>query len=468
MLLRRLYEDMLSQASYLIACDETRQAIVVDPNRDIQKYVALAKSEKLKITHVTETHIHADYVSGARDLATATGAHLLLSGDGGADWQYAFAAESGAKLLHDGDSFRVGTVKIDVMHTPGHTPEHIAFIVTDTAGSNIPMGMLSGDFIFVGDVGRPDLLEKAAGIGNTMDAMARQLYTSLQKTKALPDHLQIWPGHGAGSACGKALGDIPSSTLGYERLVNWAFRAKSEQAFVDEVLAGQPEPPKYFARMKQVNRDGPPARPDPATIARMSAEQVVEALRTGTVVIDVRSTADFAAGHIPGTLNFPTGNSFPSWLGSLLDARQRIVFLLGRDESRLARALHGAALIGMDKIAGWGGPDVMEHWIKAGHGIVTTTVLDASVAEQSGRTILDVRARSEWDHEHIPTARHAFLGDILKQVEGLPKDEPLVLHCGSGSRSAVAASVLQAAGFKDVANMKGGIDAWKEAGLPVK
>src|SRR3954468_3214063 len=213
MLLRRLYEDMLSQASYIIACDETRHAIVVDPNRDTDKYIALAKAEKLKITHVTETHIHADYVSGARALAEATGAELLLSGEGGKDWQYAYAAASHATILRDGDVIDVGTVKIEVMHTPGHTPEHLSFLITDTASTRTAMGMLSGDFIFVGDVGRPDLLERAAGIVKTMDPMPLQLYRSDKKAKELPTHLQIWPGHGAGSACGKALGDIPSSTL---------------------------------------------------------------------------------------------------------------------------------------------------------------------------------------------------------------------------------------------------------------
>src|SRR3954470_14960401 len=200
MLLRRLYEDMLSQASYIIACDETRRAIVVDPNRDVDKYLSVAKADKLKITHVTETHIHADFVSGARTLAEETGAKLMLSAEGGDDWQYKYAVDANAQLLRDGDVIDVGTVRVKVVHTPGHTPEHIAFLITDTAAAETPMGMLSGDFIFVGDVGRPDLLERAANIGNTMEGLARQLYKSLQQSRSLPDHLQIWPGHGAGSA----------------------------------------------------------------------------------------------------------------------------------------------------------------------------------------------------------------------------------------------------------------------------
>ena len=467
MLLRRVYEDMLSQASYIIACDETRHAIVVDPNRDIEKYLAAAKADKLKITHVTETHIHADYVSGARALAEATGAQLLLSGEGGPDWLYRFADEAKARVVRNGEAIDVGTVKVEVLHTPGHTPEHISFLITDTANTKTAMGMMSGDFIFVGDVGRPDLLEKAAGIGKTMDGMARQLYKSIQKAKELPAYLQIWPGHGAGSACGKALGDIPSSTLGYERLVNWAFTSPNEDAFVKEVLAGQPEPPKYFARMKQVNRDGPKPRPDASRIPRMSPADVIKAMDEGALVVDVRATAEFAAGHIPGTLNIPTGTSFPNWLGSLVEPDRRIIFLIGKDEARFERAVHGAALVGMDNVVGWSGPETIEHWTAAGRQLVKTEQLNPRQSQESGRLIVDVRGQSEREEDSIPGSRHAFLGDILKQMSDVPKDQPLVLQCGSGSRSAIGASVLQAAGWKDVANMKGGIDGWREAGLPV-
>jgi hydroxyacylglutathione hydrolase len=328
--------------------------------------------------------------------------------------------------------------------------------------------MLSGDFIFVGDVGRPDLLERAAGIGDTMEAMARQLYQSLKKTASLPDHLQIWPGHGAGSACGKALGDIPSSALGYERLVNWAFRAASEDAFVAEALAGQPEPPKYFARMKTVNRDGPAPRPDPTAVHRMQADDFIAAMEAGAVVVDVRATADFARAHMAGTLNIPTGTSFPNWLGSLVDPKRPIIFVIGADEGRMARALHGAALIGMDDIAGWAGPDVMERWKSLGRPMSMTQQLSPAEARASGRMIVDVRGEAEVEEMSIEGARHAFLGDIVARMADVPRDQPLVLHCGSGSRSATGASVLQAAGFTDVANLSGGIGAWRESGLPVR
>jgi hydroxyacylglutathione hydrolase len=468
MLLRRLYEDMLSQASYIIACDETREAIVVDPNRDVDKYIAVAKADKLKVTHVTETHIHADFVSGARALAEATGAKLMLSGEGGDDWQYKYAADADARLLHDGDVIEVGSVRVDVLHTPGHTPEHLSFLITDTQVARTPMGLLSGDFIFVGDVGRPDLLERAANVGNTMDALARQLYASLQRARSLPDHLQIWPGHGAGSVCGKALGDVPSSTLGYERLVSWAFQVADEDAFVREVLAGQPEPPKYFARMKTLNRDGPRPRVEPSRIARMSPTELTNAVDEGAIVVDVRSTSDYAVAHMADTLNIPTGTSFPNWLASLVHPDKRIIFLVGRDDSRFWRALRGAALVGMDRVIGWGGPEIIQHWIAARRRLLTTTQLEPTEASESGRMIVDVRGRSEWDEVRIAGATHAFLGDLIAELGDVPKTTPLVMYCDAGSRSAIAASLLQAAGFTDVANMKGGIDAWREAGLAVE
>src|SRR6476620_12512130 len=220
MLLKRIYHDGLAQASYVIACDESRAALVVDPLRDVERYLSIAAEENLTITDVAETHIHADFVSGARDLARKAGARLHVSDMGGNDWKYG-AIDDGTDLLHDGSAFDVGCVRIDVMHTPGHTPEHVVFLVTDTATADAPIGAVTGDFIFVGDVGRPDLLEKAAGVAGTKEAAARDLFQSLQRFKSLPDYLQLWPGHGAGSACGKALGAMPSSTLGYEKLFKW-------------------------------------------------------------------------------------------------------------------------------------------------------------------------------------------------------------------------------------------------------
>ena len=257
MLLKRFYDDGLAQASYLIGCAATGEAIVIDANRDIAQYTDVATAEKLRITHISETHIHADYVSGSRELARATGAQLYLSAEGGKDWQYRFAEDDKAILVRNGDVIKVGNIRLEVWHTPGHTPEHLSFLVTDTAGATDPMGIVTGDFVFVGDVGRPDLLEKAAKVANTMEAGAKDLFRSLERFRTLPDYLQVWPGHGAGSACGKALGAVPTSTVGYERRFNWGVATTDETEFVTMVLAGQPEPPLYFAEMKRINRDGP-------------------------------------------------------------------------------------------------------------------------------------------------------------------------------------------------------------------
>ena len=466
MILKRLYDDGLAQAGYLLACDATHTAIVVDPDRDVERYIHAARHEHLRIAYVTETHIHADFVSGARELARLTDATLLLSAHGGDDWAYRYAEGDGARLVRHGDSIDVGRIRIDVRHTPGHTPEHIAFVVTDRAASDRPVGMLSGDFIFVGDVGRPDLLERAAKVRGTMDKLARQLFHSLRATADLPDYLQIWPGHGAGSACGKALGSMPSTTLGYERLVNWAFQVANEDTFVETVVFGQPEPPRYFARMKHVNRDGPD--PSPTGEPReLDLSAVRRAMDSGAPIVDVRSTADFAHGHIPRTINIPVGSSFITWAGSLLPYDRDIVLLADTPE-RITRARHGLSLIGLDCVAGFAGASVRAEWANTVEPLASVPQVNAAaVANRHDRRIIDVRRRAEWDEGHLPQAQHLYLGDLVELTRDLPRDTPLVVHCQGGTRSAIAASLLQAQGFTNVANMTGGYEAWLAAGLPV-
>ena len=318
MFFRRFYDDQLAQASYLLGCQATGQALVVDPNRHVEPYLRAAEAEGLRVTHVTETHIHADFVSGARELAERAVARLLLSDAGGADWRYRYAAAACAEPLRDGSSFRVGAIECTVRHTPGHTPEHLTFLVTDTAAATEPMGALTGDFLFVGDVGRPDLLERVAHVAGTMEAGARQLFRSLQRFATLPDYLQIWPGHGAGSACGKALGAVPQSTLGYERRFNWAFGIVNEDEFVRAVLAGQPDPPRYFAEMKRINRDGPRVLGRMPRPARLTVDDLALALADGAPVVDTRPAHDYVAGAVPGTINIPAGRAFTTWAGWLL------------------------------------------------------------------------------------------------------------------------------------------------------
>jgi len=468
MILERLFDDLLAQASYLIGCEETHTAIVIDPNRDVAQYVELAKAKKLTITHVTETHVHADFLSGARELARQTNAQLILSGSGGRDWQYAFAAEAGARLVRHNDTIDVGTVHITVRETPGHTPEHICFLVTDRTLSDRPVGMATGDFIFAGDVGRPDLLEKAANVHGASEMLAKALFQSLRATRNLPDYLQLWPGHGAGSACGKSLGAMPSTTLGFERVSNWAFQIEDEATFVAESIAGQPEPPTYFARMKQVNRDDPPAALDLAALPRIDVAGLEAGLSNGTAVLDVRSSADFAAGHIPLTISMPLGTSLAKWAGTLLSYDQDIV-LLADDAERIRRARHALMLIGMDRVVGQAGKPLRTAWSKA-HGPLEKVerIEMRDLSSSDGRKIVDVRGAAEFSDGHVPGSEHHYLGTLAESLQSAPRDEPIALYCKSGTRASIAASILQAQGFTDVVVAPGGIDAWEASGKPVE
>lgn len=471
MYFRRFYDEQLAQASYLIGCQANGTAIVIDPARWIAPYLEVAAAEGLRIVAVTETHIHADFMSGLRELAAATGARMYVSGCGTPDWQYGFRSDPGVTVLADRDTIRLGNVTIQAVHTPGHTPEHIVFLITDGATATDPVGVVTGDFVFVGDVGRPDLLEKAARIANTAEVGARQLYRSLAWFRGLPDHLQVWPGHGAGSACGKGLGAMPQSTVGYERRYNWAFGPETEDDFVRMVLAGQPEPPRYFARMKQVNRDGPPVLGTLAAVKPVGIEDLRAALGSGAPVIDARSVADFAAGHIPGTINIPLSKSFVTYAGSLLPYDRDLFVVLPKDgmvdAAGLARLLIS---IGFDRLGGVAGPEAVTGWAQAGGSLAT--MVRRSVAEvrekPSSGVILDVRNRSEWDAGHLPGAVLIPLPELVERIGELDPGAEILLHCQGGSRSGIAASVLESRGFGKVADMIGGFGAWAAAGGTVE
>jgi hydroxyacylglutathione hydrolase len=469
MLLERYYDDTLAQASYLIACEKTGDAIVIDPNRDVQTYIRAAASQRVRIRYVTETHIHADFLSGSRELARATGARLLLSDHGGDDWSYAYRAFDGAQLIRDGEKITVGKVRLDVVHTPGHTPEHICFLITDTAVGDRAMGLISGDFLFVGDVGRPDLLERAANVAGSMDRASRQLYASLQRLARLPDYLQVWPGHGAGSACGKALGAVPQTTMGYERLYNPALQLETEDDFVRWVLEDQPEPPRYFAEMKRQNRDGPPPWPE-RDIERLDARAIDAALAKGTWVVDVRGSADFAHGHIPGTINIPSSKSLATYAGTVL-SYDRPIAILAKTREHALTVLRQLAMIGFDQIVGVATLEVLQQLKSDGRPMASVRLIEprtlADKLETNGTRVIDVRGRSEWNHGHLPKATHMHLGEIEERTKTMKRDEPIVVHCQSGTRSSIAASLLMARGFTNVANLAGGFDAWRKAGLPV-
>ena len=470
MLLKRFYDQPLAQASYLIGCSATGEAIVVDANRDVQQYVDAAAAESLRVTQVTETHIHADYVSGSRELAHRAGATLLLSSEGGEEWQYLFAPEDGATLLRGGDAFMVGNVRVDVVHTPGHTPEHLTFLITDTAGASEPMGALTGDFIFAGDVGRPDLLERAARLEGTMQGAARALFKSIKAFSALPDYLQIWPGHGAGSACGKSLGAVPQTTLGYERRFNWAFAIDDEQEFVRQVLAGQPEPPTYFAQMKRINREGPALLGERGELVELSADDARTAVDRGDFVIDVRPAASFAKGHLPGTVNIPLNKAFTTWAGWLLPYDRDLVLIADERESA-EQARRNLALIGLDRVRGLSVAPIEGEVAEDGRRATIAQIEIPELRDQiesDAVAVLDVRTPAEYRAGHLPGAYNIPLGELPARLAEVPTDKPLVVHCQAGGRAAIAASVLQARGVGDVRNLRGGFAEWERGGLPLE
>jgi len=463
MLVRRFYDDRLAQASYMIGCQKTGEAIVIDPARDISLYLAAAKEEGVRITKVSETHIHADFLSGIRELAAATGATPLLSAEGGKDWQYGFAASDHATLLHDGDTITLGNVRIDVMHTPGHTPEHIVFVVIDGARSNDPVGMLSGDFIFVGDVGRPDLLETAAGVAGAKEVSARALYQSLQRLGDLPDYLQIWPGHGAGSACGKALGSVPSSTLGYERRTNWAFGIPDEATFVATVLEGQPATPPYFGVMKRLNRDGANVLDIQKPVAMLPPTDIAAALNEG-IVLDVRPLATFAASHVAGSLNIPLIKAFTKWAGWLLPY-DKDLYLIAPDSASAETARRALQSIGFDRVAGAFGTDSVSAAQSSGTARTSRRMAigQAPALQQGGTVIVDVREADEFGAEHFNGAINVPLGKLPVGMDTMARDTPLALHCEGGTRSAIGLAVLERMGFTNVTDLTGGWTEWKKA-----
>lgn len=464
MYFQHVYDKSLAQASYFIGCQKAGVAMVIDPKRDVDTYLEIAQQNNMKITHVAETHIHADFLSGARELAALTGAQLYLSDEGGPEWQYEFPHVG----LKDGDVINVGNLKFEVLHTPGHTPESISFLLTDKPASPEPVMLFTGDFVFVGDIGRPDLLEKAAGLKGTMDAGAKQMYTSIRKFSELPDHLQVWPGHGAGSACGKALGAVPSSTVGYEKIRNWALQYETdEKGFVQYLLADQPEPPKYFAMMKKLNKVDRPLLTEVPKLNKLSTEDVKKALEKGVKVIDTRSKTDYAKGFIPGTINIQGNNAFATWMGWFVSYEEP--FILIAEESKLDDLTRKLMRIGLDNIYGY--IDNVTDYEKAGGTLSKSETISAEQLESILKTnhtqIIDLRGASEYKSGHIKGTENIFIGTLEKDLDKIRKDQQVVIHCQAGDRSAIGYSLLYKHGFKNVKNYAGGISEWVNQGKPV-
>lgn len=466
MFFRQIFDPKLAQYAYLIGCQKTGEAVVIDPMRDIGLYYDIARKEKLEITAAADTHIHADYISGLREFAER-GVKVYASDEGDADWKYEWLIGSSYdyELMKDGYSFMIGNIEIKAIHTPGHTPEHLVYAVTDKGGgADQPMGIATGDFIFVGDVGRPDLLESAAGMKDVMKPSAQTLYKSIEAFKRLPEYLKIWPGHGAGSACGKALGAVPQSTVGYEMRFNASLReADSEENFVNFILEGQPEPPLYFKRMKRDNKTGPkvlgglpvPKRVEASTLAELQDNPDV-------AVIDTRSRRAFMKGHLKGAIFSPLDKQFNTTAGSYVDESWPVYLIIDKDD--LEDAVRDLINVGLDDIRGYIQVRDYEEWLDKHQAAISIPHLffdkegDALLSDDA--YILDVRKASEFAEGHLDGAHNIPHTRLLERIDEVrPGDKTVYVHCSAGGRSAVAAALVQRFGHK-TAYVDGGFNSW--------
>jgi hydroxyacylglutathione hydrolase len=458
MIFEQIYLGCLAQASYLIGSDG--EAAIVDPSRDVDEYIRKAAAKGLRIRYVVETHLHADFVSGHRELAERTGAEILIGARAGALFPH--------RAVADGDEVRLGRVALRFLETPGHTPESLSVLVVDTERSPEPRMVLTGDTLFIGDVGRPDLV----GIrGLTPEHMAGLLYDSLhEKLLTLPDAVEVYPAHGAGSLCGKNISKETWSTIGEQRRTNHALQAMSREAFIRKMTADLPEQPRYFGMDVEINRRGasalashePPPALDPAAF---SARQ-----QAGAIVVDVRPNVEFGAGHVPGALNVGLGGQFASWAGTLLDPA-RPVLILAADDDRVAEAVMRLARVGLENVAGSlaGGVDA---WRASGRPLATIPQISVadlrSLLDKGDLQVVDVRRAGEYAGGHVPGAMHAPLDRVAQETGRLDPSRPTAVICASGYRSSAGTSLLARNGFADVRNVLGGTGAWVAAGYDIE
>lgn len=456
MLVRQIADPKLAQFAYLVGCPRSGEAIVIDPERDVDRYFEEAERHKLRLVAAVDTHIHADYLSGLRAIAER-GLLVYASKEGGPDWQYEWLKESDYRhrLLGHGDKFSIGFIEFQAVHTPGHTPEHLSYLIRDSgSGATEFIALASGDFVFVGDVGRPDLLERAAGQVGVMEPAARAQFASIQRMfRSLPEFLQVWPAHGAGSACGKSLGDVPTSTVGYELRNNRSIEAAiDEQTFVTFILAGQPEPPLYFARMKRDNRVGPallPELPAPPVLAGADLEALQD--RRDVAVLDTRDRKAYFAGHLRGSILAELDYQFCAIAGSYVDENTPIYLVV--EEGRVEEAVRALIRVGLDQIAGYTTPETLEDFNLAGGRLTTTETIDMPEMESRrgrGTPVVDVRGAAEFDAAHVPGAVNIPHTRVGVSFSALPDGRPLLVHCNSGARSAAAVSLLERHGVEAV------------------
>jgi hydroxyacylglutathione hydrolase len=474
MYFRQIFDEKLAQYAYIVGCQKTKQALVIDPERDIDRYVKLALADGLQLIAAAETHIHADFLSGVREFAERYGTHSYLPGHTPPDWEYDWIRDAKFQgrvtRLRHGDTFTIGNIEIRALHNPGHTPEHTSYMITDRgAGADEPIGLATGDFVFVGDLGRPDLLETAAGVQGVMRPFAHQLYQSTIDFLSLPDYLQVWPGHGAGSACGKALGAIPETTVGYERRFSPAISAakQGEEPFVDFILEGQPEPPPYFANMKKLNKEGPPilgALPEPE---RLGVAELAEiAKRADSIVLDARrDRLVYYKGHLPGSLCAPLNKAFPTIVGSYALPEQKIYLIAA--EADVPECVVNCIRIGYDRIAGYATDADLAEYAARGGALESIPTIDFAELRRRLETedmhVLDVRNAAEHaTMGNVPGAQNIAHTRLRVRLGEVPKDRPLLVHCEAGGRSGSAASLLQKHGF-DVVAVEDNILNWNAA-----
>jgi hydroxyacylglutathione hydrolase len=451
----------LAHYSYVLASQ--RQAVVIDPKRDIDTYLQYADEQGLRITHILETHIHADYASGATALAEAAGAELWLSGhDTGEEFEYRFSHHE----FKDGEELIMGDLRIIAVHTPGHTPEHLSFLVYERTRCGQPMALFTGDFIFVGSLGRPDLLGEDA-----KQRLAHLLYQSVRTSIThLPDGVELYPGHGAGSLCGAGMAERPQSTLGYERACNSFMADRQEPEFVESILKTLPPAPEYYRRMKRLNANGPQvlnSLPGNEQLAPSAFRQAIETL--DPVIIDLRRPEAFGGAHIPNALSIGAGQNLSMWAGWVVP-HDRPILLVGDDGTDLDSARRSLIRVGFDDIRGSlkGG---LRAWIEAGFEqvhIPQESVRELAETLTEKHLVLDVRSRGEWNSGHIAGAKHIPGGELPKRTQEVPQDRLIHLICGSGYRSSIAASVLERSGRHDLINVVGGMGAWYAQKLPVE
>ena len=456
MIFERFEEPGLSQYAYAVGCQGAQEIAIVDPMRDIDVYLDFAQRQKVSITHVLETHIHADFASGARELAEKTGATLHLSAY---DEQEKFEVQFERRPTRDGDTIDIGGVRLTAMHTPGHTPEHLAYLLFDmNRSTDTPMAMLSGDFLFVGSLGRPDLLGEDATL-----ALARKLYASVRRLDTLPDAMEIHPGHGAGSMCGVGMSGRPMSTLGYERVANpYLSPDLSEDEFVEKMLDGLPPRPAYYARMKALNSRGPMTLGQLGAGPSIAPADAHDLMQAGHVLVDLRNQTDFGRRHASGAVCIGGGKSFSMWAAWMLPYDTPLL-LMGNSTRDIETAVRGLVRVGLDQITGHvtGG---MDAWAEAElpmthHEVIPSNELEERLASGEPLRVLDVRTDAEWAQGHIPNALHIELPTLPDRIDELRNQGTFVTFCRGGYRSAIAASLLEQAGIP-VLDQLGGMSAW--------